>query len=242
MKKAKLFSRIAAMTLVAIMACCMAASAYGAYNSSTSTLYGDSHRYSACSILYVDGGNIFRGGAWMETQNGASVPPGTMGLTATLINAATGDVFVLKSIENASKRSFLDVATNSYATAASVAGLGWASVEGSPYIRLHETNASAYLRSSEMKSQISALAENTLTEDRTYPVNIAGETCGSVLLADMVGEDPDLISAVNQEGVRGYIRAADFPMPGQEIPVAAVQSLPLYDMNGAVIGSFEIGE
>ena len=71
-------------------------------------------------------------------------------------------------------------------------------------------------------------------------MNAAGETYGSVLLADMVGEDPDLMSATNQEGVEGYIRIADVPTIDPDVSVAAVQMIPLYDMNGNVIGSFEL--
>ena len=40
MKKTRLFSKITAMALVAIMACCMAASAYQGY---ANTLYGDKY-------------------------------------------------------------------------------------------------------------------------------------------------------------------------------------------------------
>ena len=107
-------------------------------------------------------------------------------------------------------------------------------------MRLRETNASAYLRSANMAKQVSTLAESMLTEDGTYPVNTAGETYGSVLLADMVGEDPDLISATNQKGVDGYIRVADVPTINPAVSTAAVQMIPLYDMNGNVIGSFEL--
>ena len=40
MKKTRLFSRIAVMALVAIMVCCMGASAYGAATSQTMTIQG----------------------------------------------------------------------------------------------------------------------------------------------------------------------------------------------------------
>lgn len=40
MKKNRLFSRIAVMALVAIMVCCMGASAYGAATSQTMTIQG----------------------------------------------------------------------------------------------------------------------------------------------------------------------------------------------------------
>ena len=91
-----------------------------------------------------------------------------------------------------------------------------------------------------MESQLAALAERTLTENNTYPVNADGKTYGSILLADMVGENPDLIAAVNQDNVSGYIRLEDITMPAQAR--AASQTLSLYDVDGNVIGDFERGE
>ena len=76
---------------------------------------------------------------------------------------------------------------------------------------------------------------DTLTEDQAYPVNDAGETYGSVLLADFVGEDPDLLAAVNQDGVSGYIRSDDDTD-------TTTNSIPLYDQEGNVIGSFQLME
>ena len=95
-------------------------------------------------------------------------------------------------------------------------------------------------RSADAESQLSALAEATLTEINEYPVNSNGETYGSVLLADMVGEAPDLLAAVNQAGVSGYIRSADFPQAEQGV-TSASPVIPLYDVNGVVIGSFMMG-
>lgn len=241
MKKNGLLSKIAAMTLVAIMCCCMAASAFGAYDSRTTTLYGSNNvRYDACSTLFVDGGNEYRAGGRIMTQDGSKVGARTMSYMATLIEASSGDVIVSRTSENSSSTNFLEATpTNSYRTSNNVASLGWAKIDSLPYyMRLGETNSSAGLRSVEMQSQLSMLAENTLTEDCSYPVNTAGETYGSILLADMVGEDPNLIAAVNQDGVRGYIRVSDFPMPGQAIPVSEIQTIPLYNMDGHMIGSF----
>lgn len=240
MRKTRMFSKIAAMMLVAVMACCMVASAYGEYKSSTTSLYGNCE-YLAHSTLYVDGGNQFRAGATVRTANGSYVGSGAISLMATLINASNGSVLAQTGeIPLPSRNYFHMVTTDPYWTTTSVAGLGWARVDGSQLMRLRETNASAYLRSANMAKQVSTLAESMLTEDGTYPVNTAGETYGSVLLADMVGEDPDLISATNQKGVDGDIRVTDVPTINPAVSTAAVQMIPLYDMNGNVIGSFEL--
>lgn len=241
MKKTKLYRKIAALTLVAIMACCMVASAFGSIESSYKSLYGNGLEYRAQSILYDDGGGIYRAGAWIETTNGAAMKPDTVGLYAQLISSrgsviATGPKELIPY-----ERSFFDYKTTSYGASGGVACVGWASVDGGyQYIRLYETNVAGYSRSADLEAQIAVLAENMLTEDNAYPVNAAGETYGSVLLADMVGEDPDLISATNHEGVDGYIRIADVPTIDPDVSTAAVQMIPLYDMNGNVIGSFEL--
>lgn len=241
MKRTKLYRKIAALAVAAIMACCMAASAYGAIYSYPTSLYGNGLSYNAQSILYDDGGGVYRISAVIQTANGAVMKRNTVGLYAQLVSSS-GDIIATagKRLNN-TEDSFFFYPDVSYGASGPVACLGWASVDGGvQYIRLHETNVAGYSRSADMEAQIAILAENTLTEDNAYPVNAAGETYGSVLLADMVGEDPDLMSATNQEGVEGYIRIADVPTIDPDVSVAAVQMIPLYDMNGNVIGSFEL--
>ena len=241
MKGTKLYRRIVALSLVAIMACCMAASAYGAIYSPYTPLYGNGLNYNARSILYDDGGSTYRVGAEIQTTNGAAMKRNSVGLMPQLISSR-GDILANpgKRLNN-SEDSFFFYPPVSYGASGAVACLAWASVNGGrDYIRLHETNVAGYSRSADIEAQIAALAENTLTEDNTYPVNAAGETYGSVLLADMAGEDPDLMSATNHEGVSGYIRIDDVPTIDPNVSVAAIQAIPLYDMNGNVIGAFEL--
>lgn len=241
MKGTKLYRKIAALALVAIMACCMAASALGPIYSYPTPLYGNGLDYEARSILYDDGGGIYRVGAVIQTTNGVAMKRNSVGLYAQLISSRGDIIATAGKVRNNTEDSFFYYPPVSYGASGSVACRGWASVDGGvQYIRLHETNVAGYSRSADWEAQIAVLAENTLTEDNSYPVNAAGETYGSVLLADLVGEDPDLMSATNHEGVSGYIRIDDVPTIDPNVSVAAIQAIPLYDMNGNVIGAFEL--
>lgn len=87
-----------------------------------------------------------------------------------------------------------------------------------------------------------------------YPRNSRGETYGSdSLLSGFVGCAPDLIAAVGEDNVEGYIRERD--EPGYELQKArdiegymalrkanpGPQPIPLYNSEGTVIGTFMCG-
>lgn len=78
----------------------------------------------------------------------------------------------------------------------------------------------------------------TLDEDGQYPVNANGESYGSTLLFDIVGEEPDLIQAEGMDGTEGYVRKtelyADYNLGSEDILI------PLYDINGTEIGSLMV--
>lgn len=243
MKGTKLYRKIAALALVAIMACCTAASALGTLYSSYISFYGNGLSYIGRSVLYDDGGGIYRVGGEIETENGAVMGRGTIGLMPQLINS-TGSVIAVApgKLNNSELPFFYYNPDRSFGASGPVACLALVSFDrGNRYdFQLRATNVAGYSRSADLKAQIAVLAETTLTEDGAYPVNAAGETYGSVLLADMAGQNPDLVSATNQKGVDGYIRIADVPTIGLDESAAAIQAIPLYDMNGDVIGSFEL--
>lgn len=238
-----MYRKIAALALVAIMACCTAASALGTLYSSYISFYGNGLSYIGRSVLYDDGGGIYRVGGEIETENGAVMGRGTIGLMPQLINS-TGSVIAVApgKLNNSELPFFYYNPDRSFGASGPVACLALVSFDrGNRYdFQLRATNVAGYSRSADLKAQIAVLAETTLTEDGAYPVNAAGETYGSVLLADMAGQNPDLVSATNQKGVDGYIRIADVPTIGLDESAAAIQAIPLYDMNGDVIGSFEL--
>lgn len=86
---------------------------------------------------------------------------------------------------------------------------------------------------------ILASLETTLDGNNQYPINQLGESYGLAILADIVGEEPDLIAAVGIDGNEGYVRAeglsADYDVQPDEVVL-----IPLYDVNGVEIGSFAL--
>lgn len=77
----------------------------------------------------------------------------------------------------------------------------------------------------------------TLTDNEQYPVNKNGETYGSALLSDIVGEEPDLIASIGVDGVKGYVRQDELHTE-HHVPANEEFPIPLYDVDGNVIGSF----
>ncbi|BDF69120.1 hypothetical protein CE91St41_01010 [Oscillospiraceae bacterium] len=82
-----------------------------------------------------------------------------------------------------------------------------------------------------------------------YPVNSQGQTYGPMALANVVGYQPDLISAVGENGVEGYILREDVIGPEVNTPEEALESMltandrliiPLFDVEGNEIGTFHI--
>lgn len=246
MKKTRLFSKIAAMALVVVMVCCVGASAYGAATSQTMTIQGrDGKTYIGYTELYEDSSTNFRGSAWVRTSDYSTVSSPSLGCRAGLAYGDSGEIFFEGDWSfKSSDDYFHNVVTPQQYFRYCVFSVGWAIVGASDVKRLPDSpmRGNSIFRSADAEVVLSALAENTLTEDDAYPVNAAGETYGSILLADMVGEDPDLLAAVNQDGVSGYIRNDDILRTDRIVPEGAVNSIPLYDMDGNVIGSFEIGE
>lgn len=75
-----------------------------------------------------------------------------------------------------------------------------------------------------------------------YPVNANGETYGHAILKSLVGYEPDLIQAVNRDGLIGYVRNSDTPVVTVDAETGDdMYQVPLYDKDGQVIGSFDFG-
>lgn len=86
-------------------------------------------------------------------------------------------------------------------------------------------------------------------ENSSYAINNSGETYGSIAIADVEGENPDLILAVGVNGVIGYVKDDDlnktFESPNEAIEWTLDHqdpyTIPLYDCEGDIqIGEFLI--
>lgn len=80
-----------------------------------------------------------------------------------------------------------------------------------------------------------------------FPKNVRGETYGTALMAEVVGEMPDLQAAIGTNDQEGYVRTSDLSHPKFETPQDALEwqktqpdsyYIPLYDFQGNEIGSF----
>jgi len=84
-----------------------------------------------------------------------------------------------------------------------------------------------------------------------YPKNANGQTYGSAALAPTPDQEPDLISAVGEDDVQGYLRSEDINQDLPKTPQEAVsymekhkndpdRLIPLYASDGkTVIGAFK---
>ena len=89
--------------------------------------------------------------------------------------------------------------------------------------------------------------EQTSLINGNFPKNVRGETYGTALMAEVVGEMPDLQAAIGTDGQEGYVRTSDLSHPKFETPQDALEwqktqpdsyYIPLYDFQGNEIGSF----
>lgn len=94
-------------------------------------------------------------------------------------------------------------------------------------------------RSASEGDSILASLETSLDDNNQYPVNQFGESYGLAVLADIVGEEPDLIAAVGMDGITGYVRAEELSSY-YDVQPDEVVLIPLYDVNGIEIGSFAL--
>lgn len=77
--------------------------------------------------------------------------------------------------------------------------------------------------------------------DGEYPRNSKGETYGPLALEGLLGYVPDLIAAAATNGKEGFVRQEDFMvMPGTVVEIGKSYMIPVYDLEGNVIGEFEM--
>lgn len=119
---------------------------------------------------------------------------------------------------------------------------------GSP-IRPYSTRSLYSLDGTKYKETVAYLHSCGITELK-YGVTSNGETYGSALLEDVLGEAPDWISAIATNGAEGYIDADDNWVPVPMSPADAIANfleqrtrrIPVYAEpgGGEVVGYFEI--
>ncbi|MEF2560461.1 MAG: hypothetical protein U0M96_05175 [Eggerthellaceae bacterium] len=83
----------------------------------------------------------------------------------------------------------------------------------------------------------------TIITPEEYQINDHGETYGSLMFANEIGEEPDLIAVLATNNKEGYIYSEDFNNVALDDGLAEDSTIPVYDKNGlTLIGEFELDE
>ena len=209
------------------------------YNSPSTTTTTNGYTYKYWSALYV--GTGFRAATYVQVINGDALPKYVQ--TKARLYSDAGLVLREADLKTSSVSTNLEVSTTkSYGadTAYSQGLVGFREWDGG------YTTHDAPRTQTRSRAVDEELLLQWLDENGAYRVNQKGETYGSELLSGVVGAAPDLIAAVGVDGVQGYIRMED-RMPDLSTPeklaahearVTQDKEIPLYDVNGAVIGTY----
>lgn len=205
--------------------------------------------YKMWSTTYHDSRSTFRGSTWVMNIAQTKLPTGHMGVATYLCNANDESVIVKRD------RKFNDQPAYWFyqETEKGIGGSDGVITKGTVWIydgtRYKELEApmaptiypASYANSAAM-----------LDENGNYPVTASGKTYGSLIQADFVGYDPDLIFATGTNGTKGYIRSEDLNlnvsnpeeamvyMAELENKVENYRMIPLYDLNENIIGDFKV--
>lgn len=229
MKKMK---KLASLLLVLVMSLALAVPAFAAARESTYETQsrhikkeGLAYEYEAYTSIYqgINSGAC-KAAVWVSEMNYKCPPARSMSAEAILCDAS-GDTIQSVEDENTANEYFIFPTTNMYGDGWIAKGYVWLAGYGSVTL----PNVSPSRRS--LQATLKAVA----TEDGKYPVNARGETYGSTLMAEIVGEEPDLVSAIGVDGIKGYVRSADL---FAKISDSGAE-IPLFDLSGNIIGCFE---
>lgn len=232
------------LSLVLVIATICATTAFAindVYESDVVTYTAGSYSYDVWSSLYVD--NKYQGAVWAATSDQSRVPANYIGVNAMLFDENDGTIVSTGWSYNSTSDIFhMRSTTDEWEPGLVQAGGQVRLYSGTGYVT-YDAPRTVFASNNRM---ISTLA-NTLVNGQ-YPVNSKGESYGSMMLEDFVGELPDLIKAKTNEGLVGYIKESDLN-PDINTPAQAAaytqaleenNTIPLYNSEGNVIGTFEL--
>lgn len=256
--------RLPALFLALTLALSLTAPAFAAIETQSYRSYYSvgGINYEAWTCLYQDSADVFRACTWVMNRAYTNLPDDYMGLSCEMYNA-NGDIYAKEQMRHNVGGIYF------YSNLTSEARVKLGPVYASGTVCLYDkyTGQHVQYRMPVASSQCTATTSDaqraytddvikelsdTLTADGGYPSSKSGKTYGSIMLSSMVGETPDLISAVGEDGQEGYVLATDlYPeMNGRGDPGAyaaqlahtkdARSDIPLYDLDENVIGSFHI--
>lgn len=236
------------LSLLLSVALCMstftfAASAIGETVISEPTpIAGNGNTYTGRSILYVLTGNKFKAATSIDLVNESILPNNPVVRYQARLYSNRGVLQLASSTESGYGSRYPLAETGEWQGPAAFSR-GWVTLVGSDgkniEMNLKQTAIVNWGRSFESENNIEAMAEAYLDDNNQYPVNQYGESYGPYVLIDIVGEEPDLISAVGVDGTEGFVRpeelCADYSVQPDEVVL-----IPLYDVNGMEISSFAL--
>lgn len=250
MKKAKIGKTVTALVLVltTMMAC--VTSTFADYETSDpiyKTVGGVEFKID--SELYINGNRTFRGAVYVVTVDQSLVPAKTILVQAELYEPNSAQAVCYSEWDYNDKADYWAYAVTPYYNSDNIvrAAGGVQIYDGTKYVPIEAPSTRYSSRSQDVSDELKA----TLDANGNYPKTANGETYGSGLLSSIVGYKPDLISAIGTNGLSGYIRNEDASpifVTKEEYEIyivnleAAGRKIPLYDLQGNVIGDFEIGE
>lgn len=240
MKASKMLVKILSCALSIAALCSVSAFAAETYDSQCASHGSGEQMYDYYSSLYSSAGPKWRAATWVQAQNGKTVPAGYLKAQAFLYDA-TGSLCKSTVMQtNTTAANYLVVV----APGLNSAGEYYSRGEVSLYLNSEYTTVTAPTLA-DGETDVMKTIKATLDQDGSYPVNALGETYGSMLLSHVVGYKPDLIAAIGTNNVKGYVRTDELApyttTPDESVALAASVKdsvLPLYDLNGKVIGTF----
>lgn len=243
MVRKTLTKKIPALFLAAVMLCTVAVFAV-TYESGHIDIVAGNKTYDVSSILYQDSSTQYRASVWAQTTDSSNVPANYIGVDAYLCNEAQELIYNTGWKYNSTTANFHYAVTPKQRTSDIVYATGQVKLYTGTKHVIEAAPETTYVGGSR---SMSVLTRGLVAG--AYPTNSAGKTYGSVLCAQLVGHQPDLISAVGRNGISGYVKNEDLnPEIRSEADIAAYnaalandRSIPLYDLQGNVIGAFEIG-
>lgn len=197
-----------------------------AYGSQISTTKGGITYYGKCMVGNGNGSAVT---GYAITSASSAVATGHIGALVKVYNTS-GRFMGSKEAYNAVSTQYFNVQTDAFATA-----------NGAYYYAegvLYAWDTYGYARPKIPRTPNVGRSLSPFVIDE-FPVNSDGLTYGSLLSADYVGEEPDLVSAVSETGTEGYVRLGDLSSPLPRTPEEAValygdesvKIIPLLDLD-----------
>lgn len=234
--------------LLSIVLCVTAfsfsASAVGETAISTTTpIVASGYTYAANSILTVPSRNNFKAMTRIELKSSSIITDNPFVYYQARLYNNRGTLVLSSSVVQGYGDNFPLAETGEWGYGVVAYSQGWVRAYdfgNDPIeVTLHPTARITLDRPSSTSDDIQAIVEASLDDNCQYPVNQFGESYGSCVLAEIVGEEPDLISAVGEDGVEGFVRAEELCADYDVLPDEVVL-IPLYDVSGVEIGSFAL--